>query len=236
MKEVIWNQFCETHKVSQDCVPLFKNSNLYVQTFSCRNRLLLERSKHMEELVINEVEKVLDDYQSGKDSYEGLIYMMFWMSENYSVIPLYIGKSEKYGRKGNNLSANIHSIRKNFDKFCRWGNNYEYHIGDLSAAVCPGHHDTKINRKYIRWGNRLFTNLPSTQPKLRQEVYFWIKAWKKGDIGIWQEFGSTPLTFLEYLMIGVASSIFPETLLNEEGVNRNIKNLALPSFSNILSN
>jgi len=31
--------------------------------------------------------------------------------------------------------------------------------------------------------------------------------------------GHTPLAFAEYLLIGVASSLFPDDLLNEEGVN-----------------
>ena len=69
----------------------------------------------------------------------------------------------------------------------------------------------------------LFEKLPTFPrelPKLRKQVYFWIKAWKKEDIGPWEDFGSTNLTFLEYLMIGVASSVYPENVLNKEGQNR----------------
>ncbi|MBD3882467.1 hypothetical protein IFO70_11915 [Phormidium tenue FACHB-886] len=49
----------------------------------------------MESLVVQEVNKVLWDFQAGTDEYEGLIYMMFWCN-GQQVIPLYIGKSEKY--------------------------------------------------------------------------------------------------------------------------------------------
>jgi hypothetical protein len=45
-------------------------------------------------------------------------------------------------------------------------------------------------------------------------------GWKKGNIGIWKEFGEISLTFLEYLLIGVASKLFPNETLNQEGINR----------------
>jgi len=45
-------------------------------------------------------------------------------------------------------------------------------------------------------------------------------TWKKSDIGPWEDFGPTRLTFLEYLLIGIASSVFPGDLLNSEGQNR----------------
>jgi hypothetical protein len=144
--------------------------------------------------------------------------MMFWLDGNL-VLPLYIGKSEKYG-KNKNLSTNIANIKKNHHLFCRWGYNYAYHIGDLSAVVCPGHPQGKINRKYTKWAERLFTAFPSEKPELRRDTYFWIEAWKHGSAGIWKEYGETSLTFLEYLLIGVASDLFPDLLLNNEGVNR----------------
>jgi hypothetical protein len=40
------------------------------------------------------------------------------------------------------------------------------------------------------------------------------------DLGIWTEFGPTRFSFLEYLLIGIASSIFPRELLNREGHSR----------------
>ena len=48
------------------------------------------------------------------------------------------------------------------------------------------------------------------------------ELWEKfaNEYGIWRDFGPTRLTFLEYLLIGVASATFVKDLLNEEGVNR----------------
>ncbi len=37
---------------------------------------------------------------------------------------------------------------------------------------------------------------------------------------VWREFGACPLAFAEYLLIGVAGLLFPDDLLNDEGVNR----------------
>ncbi|MCK8826562.1 hypothetical protein MWH25_02205 [Natroniella acetigena] len=40
------------------------------------------------------------------------------------------------------------------------------------------------------------------------------------DVGPWKEFGTTSMIFLKYLLIGLASDLFPNVLLNSEGVNR----------------
>ncbi len=66
----------------------------------------------------------------------------------------------------------------------------------------------------------LFETTGTESPKLKEPVYFWIKAWRRSTVGIWGDFGPTRLTFLEYLLIGVASAVFPDTLLNREGRNR----------------
>ena len=87
----------------------------------------IARCPEMEALVISETKKVLADYSSRAGEYEGLIYMMLW-PEGERVLPLYVGKSEKYGRGGGNLSASIASIETNRHKFCRWGDGYAYHI------------------------------------------------------------------------------------------------------------
>jgi hypothetical protein len=56
--------------------------------------------------------------------------------------------------------------------------------------------------------------------RLKRDTFFWMQAWKRGMVGIWEDYGPTSLTFLEYLLIGVASDRFPGILLNNEGVNR----------------
>ncbi|MFF0828147.1 hypothetical protein ACFYU8_14860 [Brevibacillus sp. NPDC003359] len=119
--------------------------------------------------------------------------------------------------KGEGTSENI---KDDSGKFCRWGYNYVYRIGDLSAVVCPDHQDIKKTRKYEKWANKLFAATQTDNPVLRQPVYFWISPWSKDWTGVWREFGATSLTFFEYLLIGLASEVFPDTLLNDEGVNR----------------
>ena len=185
-----------------------------------RNRRhVLCRSSDMENLVVSEVDKLVSDWEGNAHQYDGLIYMMYLL-RNCKVLPLYIGKTETIGRGLGNLSANIRNLSRDKSKFARWGDNYAYHIGDLSAVVLPGHDTTKITRKYQEWGRSLFADTQVENPKLKEPVFFWTKAWKSVDVGIWKEFGPTKLTFLEYLMIGVASSSFPELLLNVEGKNR----------------
>jgi hypothetical protein len=83
-----------------------------------------------------------------------------------------------------------------------------------------GHPVDKISPKYSRWAADLFDEIPSENPRLKEDVRFWVKAWKTTDIGIWSEMSPTRLTFLEYLLIGVASSVFGDRLLNAEGRNR----------------
>ena len=218
----LWIDFCNRFKVRDTGVPLFHSDNGVVTTIRVgrgTRRKVLQRSTQMEELVISEVRKVIEDFSTGNHRYEGLIYLMY-KTRGDLVIPLYVGKAEKYGKGGGNLSANIKSIERNQHKFCRWGYGYAYHIGDLSAVVCNGHPPEKKAQKYVRWADRLFKVHPTDKPKLKAPAHFWMKAWRKGDTGIWPEFGPTSLTFLEYLLIGVASDLFPHRMLNDEGKNR----------------
>ena len=111
------------------------------------------------------------------------------------------------------------SVRILKSKFARWGDNYAYHVGDLSACVLPGHADEKQTIKYQAWANQLFENAPSLTPKLHRPIYFWATAWDKSMTGVWEELGPTSLAFLEYLLLGVAGRVSP-VLLNREGVGR----------------
>jgi hypothetical protein len=171
----------------------------------------------MEALIIREVNRVLS---SSALASEGLLYMMHWREDSGRVIPLYIGRAGKYGKEGGNISANLLSIERDTSKFARWGSGYAYHIGDLSAAACTGHESDKLVKKYHRWAQRLFRDAPAPMPTLRRPVYFWATAWHPDSYSIWPEFGSCFLAFQEYLLIGVAAQLFPDALLNDEGVNR----------------
>jgi len=217
----LWDNFCIKNNVSYNKAPLFDSSDLIVQTKNIGKtsiRKVLKRSKEMEDLVIREKNLIVDDFKKDTKIYDGLIYLMFYQN-NEKVIPLYIGKAEKYGKKNHNLSANL-NFEKSKEAFARWGDNYAYHIGDLSAVVLPDHKDNYKTTKYANWADSMFEKYPTTQPKLKQEVYFWTKAWSSEDISIWEDYGNVKLTFLEYLLIGIASDIFPNNLLNTEGQNR----------------
>lgn len=217
----LWNDFCHQHQILNTGVLLFGTVGNRVSTipYGSNKRIVLQRSKYMTQLVEKELDKILVDFKHGTEQYDGLIYMMYWMIED-QVVPLYIGKAEKYGKKGKNLSQNMTKGNANF---CRWGYNYQYHLGDLSAVVCEGHAQEKRTSKYQLWADKLFTikaDEQTSSPILKYPTYFWTKAWSRKDVGVWKEFGETSLTFLEYLLIGLASTVFPDDLLNHEGVNR----------------
>lgn len=88
--------------------------------------------------------------------------------------------------------------------------------------MLPGHDPKKINYKYIDWAGSLFEKHATGAPVLKRKVFFWAKAWSaKNDTGPEVGLGGpTKLTFLEYLLIGLASSAFGDVLLNREGRNR----------------
>jgi hypothetical protein len=215
------DDFFETWKVFDESVELFdSNSFLEIkpQLRGKKPRYFIGRSDAMIDMVSREVQKVTHDFKSNRDQYEGVIYMMHKISAHGDIVPLYIGKAEKLG-KTENLSENI---TKGKGKLGRWGHGYAYHIGDLSA-VAYAHEETHQTKKYKDWAELLFKSYPVIHPQklvLKEKVFFWMKAWEKGSVGLWKEFGTTNLTFLEYLLIGVSTSVYPEVLLNREGQNR----------------
>jgi hypothetical protein len=56
-------------------------------------------------------------------------------------------------------------------------------------------------------------------PTLKREVFFWATIWGNQSRSIWTEYAPSSLAFQEYLLIGVASDLFRDSLLNQEGVN-----------------
>ena len=220
---VLWDHFCRKMKIADERIPLFDvDSGLVVSTRtigSSNIRSVLRRSEAMEQKVLNQTDLLVHDWEQNTNEFDGLIYLMYAIRDN-SIIPYYIGKAETIGKGNGNLSANIKNLHRDKSKFARWGDNYAYHIGDLSAVVLPGHDARKQATKYTSWAKALFVSTPDLRPQLRDNIFFWAKAWRASDVGIWDEFGPTRLTFLEYLLIGVASSAFPTVLLNREGQNR----------------
>ncbi len=219
----IWDRFCECHNVQSSWVQLFATSIDGIVMTKCigklKQRSVLCRSDAMEQLVRIECAKLIADWKAKTRKYDGLIYLMA-VEEAGHVVPLYIGKTETFGKGDGNLSANIKGLEKDTSKFARWGDNYAYHIGDLSAVVLPGHDPKHIERKYRAWADALFKDYPSETAMLRRPVYFWARAWSGSEVGALEELGPTRLTFLEYQLIGVASSAFGASLLNREGQNR----------------
>ena len=220
----LWNRWCEAQNILADSVPLFDcddSSRVRTRRIGSSNpRPVLCRHPEMDALMLRQTALLVEDWKSKQNQYDGIIYMMFVPQTNGEILPLYIGKAETLGKRDGNLSANLTGIEKDRSKFARWGDNYQYHIGDLSAAALAGHPVGKISPKYSRWAEDLFDEIPTENPRLKEDVRFWVKAWKTTDIGIWSEMSPTRLTFLEYLLIGVASSIFGDRLLNAEGRNR----------------
>jgi hypothetical protein len=156
----IWDNFCTAHKLTSNSVPLFACNKIgFVETKEIgqkAKRRVLVRHRDMEELILKETDILNDEDWSHKThEYDGLIYIMHRRGGDGSLVPLYIGKAETFGRGDGNLSANLRNLRTSKEKFARWGDNYAYHIGDLSAAVLTGHPVEKRNAKYSEWALRI---------------------------------------------------------------------------------
>ena len=216
----LWNTFVAAHKIARDSVPLFASENGIVETieFGRNKRLVLKRSADMERLMRGIGNNLCEQHASGAVKSSGILYLMFRLDGD-SVVPLYFGKAETFGKGDKNLSANISDLVSGNGKFGRWGYNYAYHIGDLSAVTLPGHSQEKKTKKYSDWKETLFSAEGNTV-RLKGDVRFWACDWNPDRPSVWSDYGSTRLAFEEYLLIGVASDLFPDDLLNREGRNR----------------
>ncbi len=212
-KADIWKEWTGQYIDTGDPIPLFATDDelrVEYKHYGKDDRRILKRSEKMEDLVRAEGRKVINDWSTSDDTYDGLIYLMYWLDEG-DVIPLYVGKAGKYGRDGEGLSANLRGLRgSSTGKFARWGDGHYYHIGNLSAIIFD--HDKNQKQKYEKWADRLFEE----GRQLRQQTYFWTKAWEKENIGLYHDF-EVPLEQLEYQIIGLVSDLYPERLLNDEG-------------------
>jgi len=118
----------------------------------------------METLMRQEAEKVVSDHKAATGIYDGLIYVMHTQEADGGVVPCYIGKSETVGKASGVLSANLQRLATDTSKFGRWGDNYAYHIGDLSSIVLPGHNVTVQTEKYRSWATALFECINTDSP------------------------------------------------------------------------
>ncbi|WP_436900258.1 hypothetical protein [Halovenus halobia] len=212
-KKEIWHEWTGRYIDTKCPIPLFETDDSQVvqyKNYGKDDRRILKRSERMEERVRNEGRKVINDWETTDHTYDGLIYLMYWLDEG-AVVPLYVGKAGKYGRDGEGLSANLQGLRgTSTGKFARWGDGHYYHIGNLSAVVFD--HDKNQKQKYAKWADRLFED----GRQLRRPTYFWTKAWREDDVGLYHDFEET-LEKLEYQIIGLVSDLYPDRLLNDEG-------------------
>ncbi|MDN3563315.1 hypothetical protein QWZ14_02860 [Paeniroseomonas aquatica] len=236
-KMALWQEFCDAHHIARDSVPLFATSPdgaVEITRIGRSATPLLRRSEPMDARIGGVVADIL---RAQPKDLEGLLYLMLRLDGNGDVVPLYIGRAGRHSKNGTVVSANLKSISQtatggwtNSGKFARWGYGYAYHMGDLSCAVLAGHEPRRPTPKYMRWARQLFVETPASAPRTRFEVRFWCIPWGPASPSIWQDFGACPLAFIEYLLIGVANLLFPDDLLNEEGVNRRSSEIAQSSL------
>jgi len=198
IKTKSWGGFCEKHNILQKGVPLFeiKEGSVVIKNNYGRNkRRVLLRSDEMKNLVIEEVGKVTSDFIN--NNYCGLIYIMYWKKDS-QVIPLYIGKCGKSGRI-KVLNTNLENISHNEHCFCRWGDDYDRHIGGLSAATLCDY--SRKEPKYENWAEVLFESKPTDTPKEIESTWFWIIACDKE---LLKEYHAKSLGVFESMLIDSA--------------------------------
>lgn len=227
----VWKRFCDHFGITQKCVPLFEEDragNVKTKIVGVKpQRLVLQRSQRMDSVIVEVATQLVNDYYNhplGEREFDGMLYMMGWF-EGGDFIPLYVGKTETLGSKDDGrLSENIRRVPTSRSRmiFARWGDNYAYHIGDLSACVLDGHAEDKKERKYQRWAKTLFEDGRDGGLKLKKPTYFWATPWRPTEPSVWEELGPTTLAVSEYLLIGVAGKVNPKYLLNRDGVPRQL--------------
>lgn len=190
--------------------PLFETADgLQVHTHQrgkAGDRRILTRSALFEAAMIDLIEEGLR-----QDDWTGLIYLM-GVGERSAFTPLYVGKAERRG-KTHAVSKNIVNIRRNPDKFARWGYGLDYHLGDLSHAMFGFEAYRKPTSKYRRWADALFEE--NNPPTLRRPVSMLLLPWyedSRGPSGF-----TTSVAAAEKEVIGLASSLHGERLLNVDG-------------------
>ncbi len=190
-------------------VPLFETDGLLVQTHQrgkAGDRRILTRSAQFEDAMIALIEQGLT-----QDDWTGLVYLM-GIGERTAFTPLYVGKAERQG-KTYAISKNIANIRRNPDKFARWGYGLDYHVGDLSHAMFGFTAYRGPTAKYRRWAEALFT--VTDPPTLHRPVSMLLLPWFEDSCGPSGFRGS--VASAEKEVIALASALSGERLLNVDG-------------------
>jgi len=215
-KRALWDRFVDRFVDAADPISLFETTadgTVDTIAYGRSGRRTLRRGERMERRLREAGGRVVTDYDRREGRYEGLVYMMHTLDGD-EVVPRYLGKCGKFGASGTDLNSNLRNVDTNDGKLARWGYGNYYHFGDLSSAAFrddgPG--------KYDRWVEALFDS--TDPPRLREPVYFWVEPWAVGTEGPYPD--TRPyLEELEYQLIGIAFELYPERLLNTEGVPTN---------------
>lgn len=212
--KTIWEDFCFTEKIATEGKPLFQvDSSSIVATKLCGKATVLCRTPAVDDYLAKTAIALRKDYEDQTAKYDGILYMMFRQGEN-GVIPLYIGKTEKIGKKGS-----MSSLLKGAAPKPRWDDGPDYHIGGLSSCACQSSCPV-VKKNYKKWASALFKAVPAATPTLRWPVFLWLRLWRSNETGLWKEYGSTSLCFQETLLINVANALFSRDILNTEGILR----------------
>ena len=209
-----WEHFCSAEDIIASGKPLFGTmENLQVTTHMYGSRSVLCRTPEVDQYFATTARTLRKDFEDQTGLYDGILYMMYRIEKDRP-IPLYIGKTEKIGKK-----KKLSSLLKGPAPKPRWDDGPDYHIGGLSTCVCAGYENIP-KKNYGKWAKALFSNPPSPTPQLNYPVYLWLRLWKTGETGLWTEFGPTPLCLQEILLINLAYRLFPRDVLNTEGLLR----------------
>lgn len=170
------------------------------------NRRLLTRAPGFDSTVTEMIETGLQD-----PTWTGLLYLM-GTGDAQDFKPLYIGKTERRGVV-HDVSRNIANIRRNADKFARWGYGLNYHVGDLSHALFDFAAYREPTPKYRRWAEILFDKFDP--PTLKVPVTVLWLPWHETSRGPSGLTGS--LAAAEKEVIALAGALHGDRLLNVDG-------------------
>lgn len=219
-KADLWRRWLEAHvypdltnETTADPIPVFATDDQLQVKLTDAGRL--RRSDTIDSRIRAEGRNCVHSEGVRDGSYEGLLYIMYQLTESESsdrprIVPRYIGKAEAYGKK-KELSSNFTEIaaeRASTRSFARWGDGDYWHVGELSMALFEN--DTRK----VPWASELFEQ---GTHRLKEQVYLWTRAWNqqthKGPYG-YQAY----LAEVEPQVIGVAQAAFPTQLLNKSDV------------------
>ena len=166
----------------------------------------MRRHSDIERAVISCVERGLAD-----SDWRGLLYVMGW-GTLADFRPLYIGKTGRLGR-GTAINANLKTIRSNYSKFARWGDDRYRHIGGLSQALFDDDGSQPVPEKYRCWVETLFVE--RTLPQLRRDTTLMLIPWSERSVA--PSGRPAVLQNAEDELIQLAATDFPDLLLNVKG-------------------